>query len=149
MLDVLSWPSGWEQELFVDLKSKRVRGITLIEVLVVLLIMSVLVAIAIPFYFKSLDDSENRACQTNMDSIATAEQAQRTRTGGAYYAGPVDAAAADTNGPLRDLHNSVPYCPGAPSEGYTILTDNAGGFIVRCTNPKHHFQWHNGKWETF
>jgi len=130
-------------------KTGKKKGVTLIEVLVVLLIMSVLVAIAIPFYFKSLDDSENNACKTNMDSIATAEQAQRTRTGGAYYVGPVDSAASATDGPLRDLHNAVPHCPGAPNEGYMVQSDGSGGFILRCTNPRHRFQWHNGKWETY
>lgn len=125
------------------------RGLSLIELLVVLLIMAVLIAIAIPFYFKSLDDSEQSACRTNMDSIAAAEQANRTKSGGAYWTGTVDSTAAANDGPLADLHNAVPQCPGAPGDLYIISSDGAGGFIIRCSNPKHHFQWHNGVWENF
>ncbi len=128
---------------------KKRSGFSLIELLVVVLILAVLVAIAIPFYLKSVTDSEENACKTNMSSIAVAEQAQRVRDVGNYFSGTVDSAAAADNGPLRDLHNAVPKCPGNLAEGYTVEADPAGGFIVRCTNPKHHFQWHNGKWETY
>jgi len=125
------------------------RGFTIIEVLVVVLILGVLLAVAIPFYLRSVSDSEVDACKTNMSSIAAAEQAQRVRDVGTYYTGPVDDAATANDGPLRDLHNAVPHCPGDLTEGYTVAADGAGGFIVRCTNPKHHFQWHNGLWETY
>lgn len=113
------------------------------------LILAVLTAIAIPLYFKSLDDSEESSCKTNMDSIAAAVQANRVKTGGAYWSGTVDSAAAATDGPLADLHNAVPQCPGGPGDLYSVSSDGAGGFIIRCSNPKHHFQWHNGLWESF
>jgi len=124
------------------------RGFTIIEVLVVVLILGVLCAIAIPFYLRSVSDSEINSCKTNMSSIASAEQAQRVRDG-FYWTGPVDDTAASDTGPLRDLHNAVPKCPGDPTESYTVTADNGGGFIIRCTNPKHRFQWHNGLWEDY
>jgi prepilin-type N-terminal cleavage/methylation domain-containing protein len=136
------------QPMLSVLKKKR-RAFTLIEVLVVVLILGVLVAIAIPFYLKSVSDSEENACKTNMSSIASAEQAQRVRDGGAYWGGTVDSAAAQNDGPLRDLHNAVPNDPGGPGYNYIVISQGSNGFIVRCTNPRHRFQWHNGVWETY
>jgi hypothetical protein len=52
------------------------------------------------------------------------------------------------NGPLPDLHYAVPHCPG-DSATYSVLSGSAGGFIIRCGNPRHKFQWHNGKWESY
>lgn len=136
-------------KVMVGISGKALRAITLIELLVVCLILGVLTAVAIPLYFKSVDSSEEDACKTNMDSIAAAVQANRTKTGHAYWVGTVDSAAAASDGPLADLHNALPQCPGAPGDLYTVTSDGGDGFIVRCSNPKHHFQWHNGIWETF
>ena len=127
---------------------RSIKAFSLIELLVVVLILAVLTAIAIPLYFKSIDDSETNSCKTNMDSIAAAVQANRAKTGAGYWSGTVDSTAAATDGPLADLHNAVPQCPGAPGDLYSVSSDGAGGFIIRCSNPKHHFQWHNGLWET-
>ena len=130
-------------------KLRRNRGLTLIELLVVVLILSVLVAIAIPMYMTSINDSETNSCKTNMASVAAAEQAEKVRFGGAYWTGTVDSSAAATDGPLADLHNAVPMCPGDPTDNYIVLSDGGDGFIVRCTNPRHRFQWHNGLYENY
>lgn len=130
--------------------NKLMRGFTLVEVLVVCLILGVLTAVAIPLYFKSVDDSETNACKTNMDSIAAAVQANKAKAGGgAYWTGTVDSTATASDGPLADLHNAMPECPGGPGDLYTVSSDGGDGFIVRCTNPKHKFQWHNGVWENY
>lgn len=126
----------------------RRRGFTLIELLVVVLILAVLTAVAIPLYFKSVDDSETYGCKTNMSSIAAAVQAQRVRTGQAYFVGSVDDASTAETAALSDLHYAVPHCPG-DSSAYQVSSDSNGGFIIRCSNPRHRFQWHNGKWETY
>ncbi len=129
---------------------KAKGGFTLVEVLVVCLILGVLTAIALPLYFKSVADSETNACKTNIDSIAAAVQANKVKAGGgAYWVGTVDSTAAASNGPLADLHNAVPQCPGATGDLYSVSSDGGAGFIIRCSNPRHRFQWHNGAWETF
>ena len=132
--------------MLINLKK---RGWTLIELLVVVLILAVLCAVAIPLYLRSVSDSEENTCKTNMASIASAEQAQRVRDVGPYWSGTVDSNAADVNGPLRDLHNAVPRCPGDPDAVYTVIGDGTDGFIIRCSNPRHRFQWHNGQWENY
>ena len=124
----------------------RKRGLTLIEVLVVVIILSVLVSIALPLYLKSVRDSEENTCKTNMSSIATAVQAHRVRTGGAYYTGPVDSAATAVTGPLQDLHNAVPNCPAEDGATYEVEADGIG-FIVRCGHAGHTYVWRSGGFE--
>jgi prepilin-type N-terminal cleavage/methylation domain-containing protein len=136
--------------IYVRITGKANRGFTLVEVLVVCLILGVLTAVAIPLYFKSVDDSETNACKTNMDSIAAAVQANKAKAGGgSFWVGTVDSTATASDGPLADLHLALPECPAGPGDLYSVSSDNAGGFIVRCSNPRHHFQWHNGIWETY
>lgn len=127
----------------VKVSSRLKSGLTLIEVLVVVIIMAVLVSIALPLYLRSVLDSEATGCMTNMSSIATATQAQRTRTKNPYYTGPVDAAATSATGPLQDLHNAVPRCPADTTFGYEVAAVG-DGFEVTCTLPRHTFKWLNG-----
>jgi prepilin-type N-terminal cleavage/methylation domain-containing protein len=51
------------------------RGFTMVELLVVIIIISVLVAIALPRYFAAIYTARVRACQSNFKIINTAVQA--------------------------------------------------------------------------
>ncbi len=53
--------------------SKRRRGFTLIEIMIVVLIIAVLLAIAIPNFMKARDTSRAKACVANLRQIDTAK----------------------------------------------------------------------------
>ena len=63
-----------------NLSTRRsAKGFTLIELLVVTLILSILMAVAIPLYLSSIKDARIKTCRANMQTIANAVQAQRAK----------------------------------------------------------------------
>ena len=48
---------------------RKSTGFTLIELMIVILILAVLVAIAVPIYISATDNAKKRTCQANLRSI--------------------------------------------------------------------------------
>jgi type II secretion system protein G len=97
------------------------KGFTLVELMVVLLIIGILVAIAIPIYNKTQDDAKKKACQSNL----------RTLDGAAaqYY-----AANETWPGNVDDLVNAgylktAPNCPANKTAGYNWVNN-----AFQCTH---------------
>jgi prepilin-type N-terminal cleavage/methylation domain-containing protein len=53
---------------------KRKGGFTLIEIMIVVLIISVLLAIAIPNFMRARETSRAKSCQSNLRQIETAKE---------------------------------------------------------------------------
>ena len=116
------------------------RGFTLIELLIVILILAILMAVALPLYLSAVDTSEEKTCRANMQTIANADQAYRT----------ADSAHRFTT-VLADLSPNLGAAPQCPSGGtYTIsISDGrrrgrknkkvvpAGGLIIACSASGH------------
>ncbi len=62
------------------------KGFTIIEILIVLIILSVLIAIAIPNYYNSIHNSRVRGVENNLRAIGAGEQKYSEDHSGAYYA---------------------------------------------------------------
>jgi prepilin-type N-terminal cleavage/methylation domain-containing protein len=115
------------------------QGFTLIELLIVILILSVLMAVALPLYVAAIANSETTVCRSNMQSIANGEQAFRARDESHQYT---------TN--LADLPmdlGAIPVCPqdGEYSVSISDGTETAGNgqsvpegvLVVHCTIGTH------------
>jgi len=121
----------------------RRRGFSLIELLVVILILTLLMAVALPLYLSSITNSAKTACRANMQSIANAADAWKVRTRAADY-------STMTLSSLTTDLGSIPSCPQSGTYSLTFSgtaldvngtaqTIPSGSFAVKCN-----FSGHNG-----
>jgi len=112
------------------------KGFTLTELLVVVLILSILMAVALPLYLSAVADSQKKTCRANLQTIANAVQAARVKGELADYSsiiGQAPSAWTGASGVLPDL-NAVPVCPSAGT--YSIIQGNSGDettFATACS----------------
>jgi type IV pilus assembly protein PilA len=72
----------------------RRRGFTLIEVLIVIVILGVLAAIAIPRYSRAKLRASFAVMRTDLRNVVTAQEAYQ-QLSGTYYAGPIPVPGTD------------------------------------------------------
>lgn len=119
--------------------NRRRQALTLIELLIVILIISVLMAVAMPLYLAAISDSERRVCRSNMQTIANGEQAFRARDSQHKYTTNLAELPIDLG--------ALPVCPRNGTYSVTISdgTELAGNgqivpqgvIVVHCTIGTH------------
>ncbi|MBN1457206.1 MAG: prepilin-type N-terminal cleavage/methylation domain-containing protein [Sedimentisphaerales bacterium] len=99
-------------------KMIRRKGVTLIELLIVVLILAALAAIAIPRISQSATSAKANACATNIDVINSAIEMFNADTG-AY-----PTTLTDVTGSTTYFPDGAPVCPVTGSAYPATLVNN-------------------------
>ena len=101
---------------------KRNQGFTLVEIMIVVAIIAILAAVAIPNFIKYRADARKQTCVANMKQLQTAAESWRTSTGNATGV----PALADLVGTETTKYIRKPAAQFTCPEGgdYTITSEN-------------------------
>jgi prepilin-type N-terminal cleavage/methylation domain-containing protein len=98
------------------------RGFTLVEIMIVVAIIGLLVAIAVPNYVKTRANAQRQACIENLSQIESAKQIWGVEVG---KKDGDPATAADLIGPTLYIKQE-PLCPmGNVRYDFTVIGRNA------------------------
>lgn len=103
------------------------EGFALLELTVVVLIIGILVAVAVPIFDGAKSDAQRKACFANQRTIEGAVQSYRASNG--YGPG------TDIDNLVPQFLKSVPYCPTIGQSGGTYSIDASGTCIMGGGTP--------------
>jgi type IV pilus assembly protein PilA len=105
------------EKLIARRQKGQEEGFTLIELMVVVLIIAILIAIAIPTFLGARERAQNRSAQSNVRNALTAEKT--------YY---TDAQAySATSATLTGIEPTLTYVTGVPAKGSREVYVAVGG----------------------
>ncbi len=118
------------------MKSFR-RAFTLVEIMIVVLIIGILVAIAVPNFIKARESARTKACIANLRQIDSAKEQyamdNKTKQGTVIATGAV--ADLCGNSTTAYIKGSAPLCPGGGNYTLGVLgvdptCDVAGAHVL-------------------
>ena len=109
------------------MNKKMQKGFTLVEIMIVVAIIAILAAIAIPNFIKYRTESQNNACVSTMASIQTAAENWLSKPGRGATAPTLEQLVDGGKGYFK----TAPTCPKGGT--YTIGLDENKAITVTCS----------------
>jgi len=106
---------------------KMKQGFTLVEIMIVVAIIGLLAAIAIPSFMKNRQQSQKNSCINNLRLIEHAKEQWAMETGASTGSAVADKEA----GVIAYIKGGAPKCPIGDVDSYTY---NAVGTLPVCGN---------------
>ena len=119
-------------------KQSRKAGFTLVEIMIVVAIIGLLAAIAIPNFVKARATSQANACINNLRQIDSAA-AQWALEKGQTTGNPITFPDDLTPYIKMNSNNSLPVCPAGGAYSLTTVGSNAT-CTLSTANPPHMIQ---------
>ena len=104
------------------------KGFTLIEIMIVVAIIAILAAVAIPNFVKYRNESQKSACISNMKNLQQAGEQWMMSHGGT-----TPPNASDLCGSTEYIKKE-PRCPYDTGSAYTLALGDAREITVACPN---------------
>ncbi len=116
------------------------KGFTLVELLVVIILVAVLVAVALPRYMDAVYRGKVAACKQNISDLNTAIQAYQAKNGSFPTAATFQDDLVSDN-----FLDAAVVCPFGVDYTVTTDTDTNGHTIAMYVDTSTHF---TGDWKT-
>jgi prepilin-type N-terminal cleavage/methylation domain-containing protein len=103
---------------------RNVKGFTLIELLIVVVIIGILAAIAIPKFAATKERAYVASMKTDLKNLATAEEGYASANNGAYFTHTFAAPSDTTNGFSPSTGNTIAATleAGPPTAWHALAT---------------------------
>ena len=109
----------------------RTKGFTLVEIMIVVAIIGLLAAIAIPNFVRARQKAQAEACIANLRQIEGATQVWAVDTGAA------DTAAPTWNDLVPNYIRTQPKCPAGGNYGLATVNARPTCTIANTVSPGH------------
>ena len=126
-------------------KERKMRGFTLVELLIVLLILGILIGLAVPRYLTALEESKKTTFCSNVRNVTSAIEVWRMQNATTAYpdldtlnSGIITSTAYFSQLPINPYTGNVLKAEAsAPTKqgDFQYTTVEADGFYTASTNP--------------
>jgi prepilin-type N-terminal cleavage/methylation domain-containing protein len=118
---------------------KKTQGFTLVEIMIVVAIIGIIIAIAVPAFLRARENSRGRACQENLSKIDGSKEQYalefKLSNGGTVTSDDLLNPPNTTTGAKQGYLKSWPKCPSGGTYSIAVIGDDPACSIGTTNSP--------------